>query len=58
MMLGCFDEALECYANAIRMDPYYSEYHAETGDILQQLDRHGEAIQAYEKAVKSRFALS
>jgi len=49
--MGRLEEALEHYDHAISMDPYYTEYYLEVGNILQQLDRHQDAIQAYTKAI-------
>jgi tetratricopeptide (TPR) repeat protein len=49
--LGRLEESLEHYDHAIQMDPYYTEYYAETGSILTQLERHQEAIDAYAKAI-------
>ncbi len=39
VMLGRLEEGLEHYRNAIRMDPNYSEYHNEIGNILQDQER-------------------
>ena len=46
-----FEDALACYRDAIAMDPYYAEYHAESGNILQQLERDSEAIEFYTEAL-------
>ena len=53
-MLGQLDEALDFYARAIEMDPYYSEYYNEMGNILQRQDRHDEALAAY--ALAERYS--
>jgi tetratricopeptide (TPR) repeat protein len=51
LMLGRPDEGLSYYAKAIEMDPYYSEYHNEIGNLLQELERYGEAIEHYALAI-------
>jgi tetratricopeptide (TPR) repeat protein len=52
VMLGLLDQGLEYYRNAIAMDPNYSEYYNETGNILQDQGRLPEAIEHYLEAVK------
>ena len=52
VMMGRLDEGLEHYHNAIRMDPYYSEYHNEVGNILQEQQRYRAAIGHYEQAIE------
>jgi tetratricopeptide (TPR) repeat protein len=52
VMLQCLDAGLEHYRKAIAMDPNYSEYHNEVGNILQDLGRHREAIACYEQAIR------
>ncbi|WP_161978391.1 tetratricopeptide repeat protein [Sphingomonas oligophenolica] len=49
-MLGQLDLALEFYARAIEMDPYYSEYYNEVGNVLQRQERYDEALAAYASA--------
>ncbi|MDQ2893277.1 MAG: tetratricopeptide repeat protein [Pseudomonadota bacterium] len=49
-MLGQLDVALDFYARAIEMDPYYSEYYNEMGNILQRQERYDEALDAYASA--------
>ena len=51
LMLGRPDEGLSYYAKAIEMDPYYSEYHNEIGNLLQELERYGDAIEHYALAI-------
>jgi tetratricopeptide (TPR) repeat protein len=51
-MLGRLEEALDCYETASAMDPFYAEYLAEIGNILQQLDRDAEAIDYYTRAIR------
>ena len=50
--LGNPDAALEHYGHAIRMDPNYSEYYNEVGNIYQELGDYATAIAAYEEAIK------
>ncbi len=52
VMLGQLEEALECYRAAIAMDPFYAEYHAESGSILEQLGRDADAIDQYTQALE------
>ena len=51
-MLGRLEEALDCYETASALDPFYAEYLAEIGNILQQLDRDAEAIDYYTRAIR------
>jgi tetratricopeptide (TPR) repeat protein len=46
------EAALEHYAKSIEMDPYYSEYYNESGNILQREGRYEEALDAYEFAIR------
>ena len=46
-----FEEGLACYATAIQMDPFYTEYHVESANILLRLGRHGEAIDCCDRAI-------
>lgn len=50
--LGKTDEALKYYRDAIAMDPYYSEYYNEMGNLLQQQGHFAEALAAYELAIR------
>ncbi len=50
-MLGHGDEALAHYHRSIEMDPYYSEYYNEVGNILQRQDRFAEANAMYAQAI-------
>lgn len=50
--LGQLDEALKYYRDSIRMDPYYSEYHNEIGNILQRQGKFADALLAYDLAIK------
>jgi tetratricopeptide (TPR) repeat protein len=52
VMLGHLDQGLAYYHNAIAMDPNYSEYYNETGNILQEQGHLQEAIAYYIEAVK------
>lgn len=51
VMLGHGEEALEHYHRSIEMDPYYSEYYNEVGNILQRQDRFAEANAMYDQAI-------
>lgn len=51
VLLGLLEDGLDYYRHAIAMDPYYSEYHNETGNILQRLERYDEAVNAYVRAI-------
>lgn len=46
-----YDEALEHYAKTIEMDPNYSEYYNEVGNILLRLERLDEAEENYRRAI-------
>jgi predicted O-linked N-acetylglucosamine transferase (SPINDLY family) len=48
---GKFDEAEPWFRKAIALDPSYVEAHNNLGATLMQLDRTGEAIEAYETAI-------
>lgn len=51
-MLGRDDDAVEYYRKAMRMDPYYSEYYNEVGNILQRSGRFEEAEAMYDLAIE------
>lgn len=51
-MLGNLEEALRFYDLSIEMDPYYSEYHNESGNLLLRAGRLEEAIARYSEAVR------
>jgi len=50
--LGRQDDALHYYYRAMEMDPYYSEYYNESGNILQRLGRFDEALAMYSLAAR------
>ena len=52
VMLGRSEEALEHYRKSIEMDPYYSEYYNEVGNILQRQERYEEAMALYDRAIE------
>ena len=52
VMMGRLDEGLEYYRKTILMDPNYSEYHNESGNILQEQGRYQEAIDSYTVAIR------
>jgi len=51
-MLGRNEEALAHYRKSIEMDPYYSEYYNEVGNILQREARYEEALAMYALAIE------
>jgi len=52
MALGQPDEALKYYRESIAMDPHYSEYHNEMGNIFQREGKFDDALTAYDLAIK------
>jgi tetratricopeptide (TPR) repeat protein len=48
---AAFDRAIEYYSAAMRMDPNYSEYYNERGNLLLKLGRLEEAYQDYRRAI-------
>ena len=52
VMLGRLDEAREHYWQAIGMDPNYSEYYNELGNILQEQEQNQGAVDLYADAIK------
>ncbi len=51
-MLGHDDDAVAYYRKAMRMDPYYSEYYNEVGNILQRSGKFEEAEAMYDLAIE------
>jgi tetratricopeptide (TPR) repeat protein len=51
-MMGEFDVALAHYASAIEMDPNYSEYYNEVGNIYQRQERFDQALKSYDTAIQ------
>lgn len=51
-LLGKTEQALKFYNEAVKMDPFYSEYYNEIGNLLQRLGQYQEAISMYESAIK------
>ena len=49
---GRLEAGLACYDNAIAMDPFYTEYQLESGNILLQLERYRDAIKYYTRAIE------
>ncbi|MEJ5118759.1 tetratricopeptide repeat protein [Gluconobacter cerinus] len=49
--LGEFSESVSFYRMAIDMDPNYSEYHNEIGNIYSALEDFSKAIESYERAI-------
>lgn len=45
-------EGLLYYNKAIQMDPNYSEYHNEAGNLLQEMGRYDEALDYYARAIE------
>jgi tetratricopeptide (TPR) repeat protein len=52
VMLGHGEEALEHYRKSIEMDPEYSEYYNEVGNIHQRQERYEDALALYERAIE------
>ncbi len=51
-MLADWDKAIEYYTGALTMDPNYSEYYNERGNVYLKLGRLDEAIADYHKAIE------
>jgi len=54
LMLGRPDEGLSYYAKAIEMDPYYSEYHNEIGNLFAGIG----ALRRRDRALRARHPLT
>lgn len=52
VMLQRLDDAIAYYRNAIAMDPNYSEYHNEIGNLLQEQENYQDAITHYQLAIE------
>ena len=52
VMLNHAEDAMEHYRKSIAMDPYYSEYYNEIGNILQRQERFEEASAMYDRAIE------
>ena len=50
--LGRYEEALEAYAKATKINPTFSEAWFNTGATLHNLRRYEEALEAYEKTTR------
>ena len=53
-MLGRFDEAMDSYDEAIRLNPYYADVYNNRGAIFQKARRYGDALANYDKALTLR----
>jgi tetratricopeptide (TPR) repeat protein len=51
-MMGQDDDAVEYYRKAMQMDPHYSEYYNEVGNILQRSGKFEEAEAMYDLAIE------
>ena len=49
---GRLDEAADCYANMVRIEPDHALAHKELGDVRLQMDRVEEARAAYDRALE------
>jgi tetratricopeptide (TPR) repeat protein len=49
---GKTEEALSCFQRAVEIAPHYTEALHETGNCLQNLDRHDEASRYYTRALQ------
>ena len=47
------EEAIECFAAALEMDPNYSEYYNERGGVLLRMERYREAIADFHRAIET-----
>ena len=52
--LGRFEDALDSYERALKLDPGYADACNNRGDTLQQLGRFEEALESYERALYLR----
>lgn len=50
-MLGDTERAIGYYRKCSEMDPFYSEYYNEAGNLLQRSGAFGEALEAYDRAI-------
>lgn len=46
------EKALDFYSDALKMDPNYSEYHNERGNVYQEMGRYQDALTEYKLAVE------
>jgi tetratricopeptide (TPR) repeat protein len=46
-----WQQALECYQEAVRVDPGHAAAHAYMGNVLRQLGKANEALVAYDRAI-------
>lgn len=51
-MIGREEDALDYYRKAMQMDPYYSEYYNEAGNLMQRMGRFDEAEAMYDLAIE------
>ena len=51
--LSEFEKAVETYKDAIKLDENWSLAHYGLGVTLQQMGKYGEAIKAYQRALKA-----
>lgn len=51
VMLEDFEKAIDFYKKSISIDPYYSEYYNELGNIYQRLEEFDKANECYEKSL-------
>lgn len=47
-----YEKALESFAGAMEMDPTYSEYYNERGNVYLEMGRYEEAIRDYQEAIR------
>ena len=50
--LGRYEEAVEAYREAIRLDPEIAVPHSDLGNSLSHLGRYEEAVEAYREAIR------
>jgi tetratricopeptide (TPR) repeat protein len=47
-----YEEALEAYDEAIRINPWYADVWRHKADMLKKLRRYGEALEVYDEIIK------
>ncbi len=50
--LGAYEQSIDRFSAAMRMDPNYSEYYNERGNVFLKLERYAEAERDYRQAIE------